>query len=239
MVKNEHVTELLPAHALGALDDVEAKQVKEHLAQCAACRRELTLYEEMVGQLARVAPRSAPPAGLKQRVVGAISEAGETDDVEAGWWERWERALQQFFARPVWQPALLFLIVVLGIANLALWQRVQQVQDATPFRTVRLAGTENASEATGVIVISEDGAHGALIVQELPELGEEQAYQLWLIDDGQRTDGGVFSVSDDGYKSHYVSSPQPLSDYDAFGVTIEPEGGSLGPTGPQVLGGAP
>ena len=116
------------------------------------------------------------------------------------------------------------------------WQRVQQTQDAAPFRTVRLAGTENADAATGVIIISEDGAHGALIVQELPQLSEEQAYQLWLIDDGERADGGTFSVDEDGYDSHYVSSPRPLGEYEAFGVTIEPAGGSPGPTGPQVLG---
>lgn len=239
MAEKEHVTGLLPAHALGALDDVEAKRVEEHLASCAACRKELTLYEEMAGKLAFAAPRSEPPASLKQRVADAISETRATNRVDSGRWERWLVALRQLFARPVWQPALLFLIVVLGVANLALWQRVQQMQDAAPFRTVSLAGTENAKEATGVIIISEDGAHGALIVQELPELSEEQAYQLWLIDDGERTDGGVFSVSDDGYKSRYVSSPQPLSDYDAFGVTIEPAGGSQGPTGPQVLGSTP
>jgi len=240
MVAKEHVTESLPAYALGALDDVEAKEIQEHLGECAACRSELTLYEDVAGQLAHAVPRSEPPVGLKRKVMGEISETAAPDDAgRAAPWESWLLALRQFFAGPVWRPALLLLIVVLGVGNLTLWQRVRQTQDAAPFRTVKLAGTENASEATGVIIISEDGAHGALIVQELPQLSEEQQYQLWLIDDEERTDGGVFSVAEDGYKSHYVSSPRPLGDYDAFGVTIEPAGGSPGPTGAQVLGGAP
>lgn len=237
MATEEHVTESLPAYALGALDDVEAKEIQEHLEGCAACRRELKLYEEAAGQLAYTVAPSEPPAGLKHKVMGAISETTAPDySAGATWWESWLQGVQQFFAGPVWRPALLLLVVILGAGNLALWQRVQQTENAAPFRTVRLAGTENANEATAVIIISEDGGHGALIVQELPELSEEQQYQLWLIDDGQRTDGGVFSVTEDGYKSLYVSSPRPLGDYDAFGVTIEPAGGSPGPTGPQVLG---
>lgn len=240
MVDNEHVTELLPAYALGALDDVEAEAIEGHLKGCATCRKELLSYEGVAGNLAYAIPRAEPPAGLKHRVMGEISCATTASDEEKpAWWGRWLLAVQQFFAGPIWQPALLLLVVVLIIGNLALWQRLQKTQDAAPFRTVRLAGTENANEATGVIIISEDGEHGALIVQALPVLGEEQEYQLWLIDNGERTDGGTFSVDEDGYDSHYVSAPQPLGEYDAFGVTIEPAGGSPGPTGPQVLGSSP
>lgn len=240
MVDTEHVTELLPAYALGALDDVEVKEVEEHLKGCAACRRELARYEDVARDLAYAVPRSEPPAELKQRILGEISGTATAlaapDEVASTWWERRLLAVQQFFTGPVWRPVLLLLLVVLGIGNLALWRRLQQAQDAAPFRAVRLAGTENADEATGVIIISEDGAHGALIVQQLPMLGEEHEYQLWLIDNGERTDGGTFSVDEDGYRSHYVSAPRPLGDYEAFGVTIEPAGGSPGPTGPQVLG---
>ena len=237
MTAKEHVTEALPAYALGALDDVEAKEVAEHLGSCATCRQELMLYEGVTGRLAHAVPRSKPPAGLKQRVMGEISRTPTpAAGADAAWWESWLLALQQFFAGPVWRPALVLLVVILGVGNLALWQRVRQTQDAAPFQAVRLAGTENADKATGVIIISKDGAHGALIVQELPQLSEEQAYQLWLIDDGEREDGGVFSVGDDGYDSHYVSSERPLEAYEAFGVTIEPAGGSPGPSGPQVLG---
>jgi anti-sigma-K factor RskA len=114
--------------------------------------------------------------------------------------------------------------------------------------TIALSGTQAAPAATGLIVISLDGHHGTLVVDRLPELDEAQQYQLWLIKDGQRDlwlikdgqrdNGGVFSVSHEGYGSVWLDSPQPLVDYSAFGVTVEPAGGSSGPTGEKVLGGS-
>ena len=62
-------------------------------------------------------------------------------------------------------------------------------------------------------------------MDQLPQLGPEQQYQLWLIQDGQRTSGSVFSVDEDGYRRIKIESPLPLQDYESFGITIEPAGG--------------
>jgi anti-sigma-K factor RskA len=97
--------------------------------------------------------------------------------------------------------------------------------------------TDAAPDATGLIALSKDGEYGTLMVDHLPPLGKDQQYQLWLIKDGKRTSGGVFSVNWDGYGSLWVNSPERLADYTAFGITVEPTGGSPGPTGAKVLGG--
>jgi len=54
---------------------------------------------------------------------------------------------------------------------------------------------------------------------------------------GKRTNGGVFSVDQDGYAVMEVYAPQPLSAYPQFGITVEPAGGSPAPTGEKVMGG--
>jgi hypothetical protein len=64
-------------------------------------------------------------------------------------------------------------------------------------------------------------------------------FGLALNSDGLRTSGGVFAVNPEGYGALWISSPEPLSSYPAFGITIEPVGGSPGPTGEKVLGGNP
>jgi anti-sigma-K factor RskA len=105
------------------------------------------------------------------------------------------------------------------------------------YKLVSLSATENAPGAQGLIYVSHDGQFGTLIVEDLPSLGADSQYQLWLIREGKRTDGGVFSVGSDGYAAMVVRSPDPLGSYQAFGITVEPHGGSVGPTGNKVLGG--
>jgi len=140
---------------------------------------------------------------------------------------------------PAWALASLVVILFLGASNVLLWQQMRDLRASqpAPLKVVTLTGSQVAPTASGLIVISRDGRYGTLVVDELPALDEARQYQLWLIQDGQRTSGAVFSVSPDGYGSVWVSSPQPLIDYSSFGITIEPKGGSPGPTGDKVLGG--
>ncbi len=121
-----------------------------------------------------------------------------------------------------------------------LWREVGALRTQTSpdqLQVIQLSGTEFVPAATGMIVVSVDGQHGALVVDRLPVLDEAHEYQLWLIRDGERDSGAVFSVDEDGYATKYVSSPEPLDGYTSFGITIEPAGGSPGPTGEKVLGG--
>jgi anti-sigma-K factor RskA len=139
---------------------------------------------------------------------------------------------------PLWGGVSLVLIVMLGVSNLFFWQQNRQVvAQKSEFRLVQMIGEKSAAEASGVIMISGDGNFGTLIVDGLPVLDSSRQYQLWLIKNGNRTSGGVFSVLDNTYGVLVVNSPQSLSVYDGFGVTIEPAGGSPHPTGIKVLGG--
>jgi anti-sigma-K factor RskA len=143
-------------------------------------------------------------------------------------------------ASPIWGLAGLAIILVLALSTLLLWQQLsQQAAPAGPvqMRTVALAGTGTTPDATGIIVISLDGDHGALVVDQLPELDADRQYQLWLIEDERRVSGAVFSVDEHGYGTVWISADEPLSAFSAFGISIEPAGGSEGPTGKKVLGG--
>jgi anti-sigma-K factor RskA len=121
-----------------------------------------------------------------------------------------------------------------------MWQRLNQLQIGTTslgMRAVPLSAPVTGSTATGFVLISADGEDGALIVDGLPPLKEGQEYQLWLIRDGQRISGAVFSTDENNYGGTRIRAPRSLLDYSAVGITIEPEGGSPAPTGTQVLGG--
>jgi anti-sigma-K factor RskA len=234
-----HVTESIPAYALGALDEAEAQEIDQHLEQCSACQAELQAYRLLVGKLAQTVPPRRPPVRLRAAVMQKAVAQHIQAKAPAGLWKSWlSRALS-----PAAALAGLVVILVLIATNLTLWQQLQHppaapvpTAAASSFRLVRMAPPQPGS-ASGLLIISDNGEYGTLVVDGLKALDAKQQYQLWLIKDGKRTNGGVFSVEDSGYGMMEVVSPLPLADYQSFGITIEPFGGSPGPTGPKVLGG--
>lgn len=237
-----HILDLIPAYALGSLDADEMAQVTQHLPDCAACREELDAYQQVVDLLPLAAPGSAPSPLLKTRLMAGVgtpehslAKTARKPAPRLTGWARINEALQRLLAGPRWQPASLLLIAILAVGNLLLWRQLSLTTHDLE-REIELSGTETAPEATGVIYVSTNGRNGTLIVEQLPPLTPEQQYQLWLVRDGERDNGGVFSVSENGYHSLQISSPRPLEEYGAFGITIEPAGGSPGPTGQRVLG---
>ena len=233
----EHVLDLLPAYALGCLDEEDDLQVIEHLTTCGVCRAELETYRSLVNELPFAVAESDPPSELKEMILARARKAKSLAPARQSlpWWQR----ITRLGAVPVWSAMSLVLVLVLGASNLLLWGRLNTLENKpqTDLMTVPLQATSASSGASGMLVISRDGDHGTLVVDGLSALDPAQQYQLWLIRDGKRTSGGVFSVDQQGYGSLWVKSPAPLISYSSFGITIEPAGGSPGPTGKKVLGG--
>jgi len=229
-----HVTDWIAAYVLHCLESEEEEQVAIHLQTCPACRAEAQAYEALCETLSLATEPVSPPPALKERLMQAVASP-PAPEREAKWWH----ALQDFLQRPVpvWSLGVALLALVLFILPLLRQPSAGTVTPhATPMGTITLTGTEAAPEARGVLVVGSDGMEGGLMVEHLPPLDAAHQYQLWLIADGQRISGAVFSVDENGYAAVPVASPRPLTDYSAFGITIEPAGGSPGPTGQKMLG---
>jgi anti-sigma-K factor RskA len=239
MNSEQHVFDLLPAYALGSLDEEEQAIVEAHLPDCETCRLELETYSQVVKDLPLAVNTRPVPAGLKGSILDQLGKDRQKAQVHTtdSWFERLKASMLK--TAPVWGAVSLVVIILLLISNLYLLNnlRAHETAQLAEFTTMALVATDYSPNSTGMLVISRDGEYGVLVVDELPVLDESQQYQLWLIHDGQRTSGGVFSVNDEGYGSLLIDSEQPLSSYPAFGITIEPAGGSPGPTGDKVLGG--
>jgi anti-sigma-K factor RskA len=137
---------------------------------------------------------------------------------------------------PVWVGVGLLLIIALAASNIVLLNQVQR-QPSAEFHLVAMKGAAGAPNASGIMVISQEGMAGTLIVDGLPLLDTSKQYQLWLIKGGQRVSGGLFYVGQGGYGMLAVQAPGSLLNFSSFGITVEPTGGSPGPTGAKVLGG--
>lgn len=242
-LEHEDILQLIPIYALNSLDSDEAALVRRHLAGCEACRAELEAYEAVVDVMPLAAPSARPSPELKGRLMTQIKNeqvsipaAPPTPaKTKPSWGQQISEAFQNLLSGPLWRPVGLLIVIALVVSNAILWQQLN-APDPNAWRRVRLTGSELTPEARGIIYISADGRNGTIIVDQLPQLNPDQQYQLWLIRDGQRTSGAVFSVDSDGYRGVQIESAEPLQNYGAFGITIEPAGGSPEPTGERVLG---
>ena len=235
----EHVFDLIPAYTLGTLDDDEIVHVDKHLSACKTCQAEVQSYQLVINDLPLGTSLSSPPRGLKSKILSQaiqLEKASESRE-EIGFWESLRKAY--YSLAPTWGVASLVIVLALFVSNILLWQQFNNLTQSNKgiLASIEMIGSEITPDATGKLVTSVDGEYGVLVVDRLPQLDSKEQYQLWLIKDGDRTDGGVFSVNEEGYGALFVSSELPLSYYSAFGVTVEPAGGSPGPTGAKVLGG--
>lgn len=238
------IRDLLPGYSLGILDEEERNGVREHLAVCAACRAELASFREVAGRLAAAAPPRDLPAGLEARIMRAVRDKSAGDDGTGPWGPARQPARQPARRRGWPWPALTGIAaavaLVLGAGNLLQWSGVlaPTARGAPPrLSTAVLSGTSNAPEAYGTIVLDPKDNKGVLAVNGLPALDPGRQYQLWLIRDGQRRSAGVFSPDAEGYGALLLTVPVDFRDFQSFGVSIEPRGGSPSPTGPRVLTG--
>ncbi|RPJ19238.1 MAG: hypothetical protein EHM33_30590 [Chloroflexi bacterium] len=242
MSDDTHVLDSLPAYALGSLDTDEVGRVEEHLLSCWICRNESNAFQAVAAQLSFVAPVALPSPDLRDRLMQRIQAARPAQYASQTPRRPWlERLL------PVWGLASFGLILLLGFLNLSLWQRLNQLEVAqrtatlvtSPggMRAISLDATSQVPGATGFVIVGADGRNGALVVDGLPPLDESQEYQLWLVRDGQKTSGAVFSTDEESYGGTRIRSSRSLLEYSAVDITIEPAGGSSQPTGARVLGG--
>lgn len=240
-----HVIALIPEYVLGLLTEDDLLRVARHLPGCPECRRELSAYEEAVNGLALSVPARTPPAELKQRILLQVDRSAQKDGKSQS--KRFQSGisarLRQLFSHPAGAligGMALVVILILGVMNLILWQQFRQNQsqfNTESLRIVHLTGSEESPQASGFLMINPNKSSAILIVENVPALGSSQQYQLWLIRDGNRSTGGVFSTDENGFAIHQIQAENPLDSFQAFGITIEPAGGSPGPTGKRILGG--
>ena len=234
---HNQIYELLPAYALGCIDDEDAIIVSDHLASCDKCNGRLSAYQRTVDLLSFGAPRVNPPDALKKKLMHKIQpKILMNNKIQRPAKRQAWRAFWHKFS-PVWAVASLAIISALTLSNLMQWQTTEKLKDETAkeMLILKMKGTTKAPNADGTLVIGYNRLRGVLVASDLPVPDKDYQYQLWLIENGKRTNGGVFSVIPNGYAVVEVVSSVSLMDFGSFAVTLDPAGGSPSPTGHQVM----
>lgn len=241
-MQDEHflLRENIPAYALGALDAEEATALEAHLQTCDACRAELADYNRIHDSLLAALPPRAPSPALRQRLQSQLPSA-------------------QVKARPRLTPsfgqwAIGAALAVLLLVNLFSFVQLRTIQNqqaglleqlrSSQFALAMLAYPETKAisipgdgELSGSVLLDHDRNTIALVMWRLPEISEDQTYEVWLIEpDGKRIGAGLFRPSDvTTYTTQPVFAKESLDNFVGIGVTIEPAGGSEQPTGPRIF----
>jgi len=241
MTEDEHslLRENIPAYALGALDGDDVPALEAHLKTCEACQAELGTYRAVSDSLLAAVPPRQPSAALRRRLQSQLPSAQKARGPQFTW------SFGQFAVGTA-LVALLFMNVF-SFLQMREIQR-QQAGLLQQLKTNQFALSMLAYPTTQSFPIAGDNLSGsvlldrerntvALVMWHLPELSEEQIYQIWLIEpDGHRVSAGLFRPEADvAYTTQPVYSEQDISSFVGVGVTVEPAGGSDEPTGPRVF----
>jgi len=237
--------ENLAAYALGALDADEIPAFESHLDDCQDCQAELADYRAVTTGLLSSVPPQAPPPELRRKLAAQLpSQRSQTPNLLAN-------LFAQFSLRQI--AAAVVVVILLGI-NIYSGFQIRELQRQQAVLAERLSNDQTAlsmlaypstqslvvnpdvENLAGSMLVDGEKRIAVLVLWNLPELEAGQTYQAWLIDaGGNRVSGGLFTPDGQRYTTITVRAPVPMGEFDGFGVTVEPEGGSEGPTGPRIL----
>lgn len=226
---------LTGAYAVDALDGEERLAFKAHLRECAACQEEVSGLAATTARLADAASLPPPPA-LRARV---LAEAAGTRQLPplTSVSELSERRARRWYTQPASVAAAVLLVVSVGLGAWAVDERSRAEAEERRARLVTAVATDPdrveltvpATTGGSVTVLAADDA-AVVRTQDLPDLPDGQAYQLWKIRGDRPQSVGVLGRG--GALAALVTDMAPT---DSLGLTVEPEGGSELPTGELVL----
>lgn len=229
----EVVMAALPDYVLGTLSQDEMVAIDNYINHQRALLGALHEHEESLAQLAHAAPEVALPPEIRAALLAQVRstlhhQRPRTHRLPDPW--RWGAL------------AALILLTLLGLYTARLQQEMDTLREqqqearllASLDRVLWLPGTEEAPAARGTLYLGDESA--IIVLEGLPALPPEQAYQLWVIPpEGDPISAGLLEVGTQPLSRHLLRLPPAPSGISAVGLSLEPAGGSLAPTGPILL----
>jgi anti-sigma factor RsiW len=250
--------ELIPAHALSALDPAEDRVLSEHLSSCEECRLLLAEWESTAAGIALSSDPLEPSPSVRARILSEVKNEATRSNV---------LSFAPSASRNVWSSfgsfgaiaAALVFVVAIG-ALFVMWRQnqsqkaeiqrlaeeiartqellkqnadVMRILSSPGARMTELAATPMAPGATAKIAYDMTG-EARLMASGLPEAPAGMAYQLWYIVGDKKMPGKVFStLNGSGRLADRV--PSEAMNAAVFAVTLEPATGVQAPTGQIYL----
>ena len=238
MTRTQHVTDDLELYALDALPAADRERVSAHLADCAECREQSRLLEEVAIALPNTLALTDPPARLRARIL----MSARTDRVPA---PRRDHAWTAWLRRPdrVAIGALATLVLLLGTAEAFTFAQLRSTEaDRDQYADVALrvshggqswymAGRDQWAGSGGTLISPGKPDSAAFVVfHDLRPISTGAVYTLWLVDaDGHWVRSANFTPNGDEAQTVVLDAPVTGFTQCALTVELQREGKRAGP----------
>src|ERR1044071_8553314 len=222
-------------HVLGLLNAAEAAAFESALSSSAELRDFVRELREAAADVALSAPSQAPPASLKQRIVGEIASESKqvvpmpTRRAPFGW-VPWAIAAG--------------LIVFCGMLAFDRTRLERELADAratdslmqTTFFTLA-ASAPAPADAKATVAWEPGRQSGVIRISNLPAPQPGKDYQLWAVDAEHKDpiSAGVVRVDQNGVAQIRFKPVEKVEHVKAFAISLEREGGVPKKEGPILL----
>ncbi|ASK61131.1 hypothetical protein CFK37_02440 [Virgibacillus phasianinus] len=226
------------------LDETERNSFKRHLNHCEECRKEYQQLMETWEELQFDFEEQEVPQSLKAEVLDYVFENDNqtTDLTMKDKLKRWGLFLKRQFTPLTTTIVLVMLVVISGLTFVSIQSNNQLANETNNpiaiLSSMTLTATdENSSNATGNAFIVKEGEERKLVIQvnDLPKPEGDKVYQVWLLENGERQNAGIFTTNESGsgILTYQLSNEQS---FDKIGITMEPDQSSTQPKGKKVIG---
>jgi anti-sigma-K factor RskA len=253
---HDTVREQAALYAIGALTAAERPAFEAHLADCAECAAEVRAFLPVCSALAQSVPQHDPPAALRGRILAAArrpSGSRRAMPALAPWLAAaamlvltaglgiYTTQLRQRVRMLESQLREALVRVDNGERRLAVALRSaadaeapMAILTAPDVRRIDLAGQAVAPRAAARAFWSRSRGL-VMTASNLPALPPGRTYQLWFVTAAAPISAGLLRPDAAGGLTTVLSTPADLPRPAALAVTLEPDGGSPGPTGEKYL----
>lgn len=218
--------DLIPAYSIGATDADDTRRIEAALAGCPGLVDALAAYSTLTADLASRAPQLQAPAAILSNLLVATQPA--------------VRVAAPLRRRLGWLAAAACVLLLITMNNLYWWTRIHAVEQrliAVDAQVLHLpaGGSGEATGATAQAVWLPTAQEGILLASSFPAQTADTVYQAWVRNDGSLASLGTFQVDAEGTGSLVFAVAQVADGFQSIGITLEPLGGSPGPTSPPVV----
>jgi anti-sigma-K factor RskA len=221
---HDEIRSLIAPYLVRAVSPDEERTVRAHLASCDECSAEAGTVSRATDALALSVEPVPLPDGFTERVLSRIAE-----DAPEG-----RPARRLGWTVPALAAVSLVLAVAAGILGYLFVdaQSDLDLQRRVSAALLREDGLKLQGDgAVGAVVPADEGS--VFVVEGLEDIPEDETYQLWLFEGETPVSAGTFEVEDG---RAVLETGRSLEGFSGAAVTVEPEGGSPGPTSDPVLG---